>query len=261
MKISIVTAAYNSAGTIADTIKSVLSQTHADWEHIIVDGASTDATVEIVKSFSDRYNGRLRLISEPDHGIYDAMNKGLAAASGDIIGILNSDDFFTRNNVLQRIVDAFNSDANIDAVYGDIMYTDPTDTSRIVRYYSSDAFRRWKMRMGFMPAHPSFYCRRQLYETHGDFDTSFKVAADFENLLRIIYVGKARCKYLPMNFVTMRSGGASTSGLTSHRSILNDHIRAYRKNHVRSGYMFDLLRYPYKVAELVSFRLHSHRNG
>lgn len=260
MKVSIVTATYNSAATIEDTIKSVLSQSYEDWEHVIVDGGSEDGTVEIVERYREQYGGRLSLSSEPDHGIYDAMNKGVRRAKGDIVGILNSDDFYTSETVLERLAGEFVKDGGVDAVYGDIMYVDEKDTSRVVRYYSSAGFRRWKMRFGFMPAHPSFYCRRDLYERFGGFDPGFKVAADFENLLRIIYVGRVKARYLHINFVTMRLGGASTSGMASHRAILRDHIRAYRKNRVRSGYVLDILRYPYKLAELVSFRLHSHRN-
>lgn len=261
MKVSIITATYNSAATVADTIESVLAQSHGDWEHLIVDGGSTDGTQALVESYRERYGGRMRMVSEPDNGIYDAMNKGIAMATGDVVGILNSDDFYTRDSVLERVVEALSAaDDAPEAVYGDIMYVDPADKTQVKRYYSSEAFRRWKMRFGFMPAHPSFYCRREVYERHGDFDQSFKVAADFENLLRIIFVGRTRTRYLPMNFVTMRMGGASTSGFASHRRIMSDHIRAYRKNGVTSGIFLDFLRYPYKVLELISFRLHMHRN-
>lgn len=261
MKVSIVTATFNSAATVGDTIESVLSQSHQDWEHVIVDGGSTDGTLDIIERYRERYGDRLSLSSAPDKGLYDAMNRGVVRATGDIVGILNSDDFYTRQTVLERLVGAFSADDSLDAVYGDIMYVDANDTSRVLRYYSSAGFRRWKMRLGFMPAHPSFYCRRTLYERFGTFDLDFRVASDFENLLRIIYVGRAKTLYMPMNFVTMRLGGASTSGMASHRVILRDHLNAYRKNHIHSGLFLDLLRYPYKLAELVSFRLHSHRNS
>lgn len=261
MLISIVTVTYNSANTLRDTIESVLAQSYTDWEHIIVDGGSTDSTADIVNEFAGRYNGRLKFISEKDNGIYDAMNKGLHMAAGDIVGILNSDDFFTTSKVLSRVAEAFNDEGcNFDAIYGDIMYVANNDKSRAVRYYSSEGFKRWKMRFGYMPAHPSFYCRRELYSRHGFFDTSFRVAADFENLLRIIYVGHASTRYLPMNFVTMRVGGASSSGFKSHRRIFADHIRAYRKNNVHSGIFLDIFRYPLKYMELISFHLHTHRN-
>lgn len=260
MKVTVVTPAYNSASTIASTIESVLGQTHTDWEHIVVDGCSTDATTDIVRSYAGRYDGRLRLISEPDRGIYDAMNKGIAAAGGDIVGILNSDDFFTTPTVMERLEREFRTEAALEAVYGDIVYVDPSDLTHTVRYYSSAGFRPWKMRMGFMPAHPSFYCRRTLYDRFGQFNISFRVAADFEQLLRAIYKGRAATRYLPMNFVTMRTGGASSSGMASHRTIFAEHRRAYRKNGVTAGLWLDWLRYPYKLGELLSFRLHLHKN-
>lgn len=261
MKISIITATYNSEKTLATTIDSVLRQTHNDIEHIIVDGGSSDSTIEIARSYADRYGGgRLKIISEPDNGIYDAMNKGLAMATGDIVGILNSDDFFTTPTVVEKLEREFRHDATLEAVYGDIAYVDPGDINRVVRYYSSESFRRWKMRMGFMPAHPSFYCRREIYDRFGNFDLDFKVAADFENLLRLIYRGRISTRYIPMNFVTMRTGGASTRGFASHKSIMRDHLKAYRKNGVTFGPYLDWLRYPHRLLELLSFRLHTHKN-
>lgn len=260
MKISIITATYNSASTIASTIESILGQTYQDWEHIIVDGKSSDATLEIVENYRERYGNRLKIVSEPDNGIYDAMNKGIAMATGCVVGILNSDDFYTTDKVLSRIVEAMDADNVLEAVFGDICYVDPEDLTRFVRYYSSAGFRRWKMRAGFMPAHPSFYCRRDAYERYGKFDTEFRVAADFENLLRVIYRGRINARYLPMNFVTMRRGGASSSGMASHKVIYREHRKAYRKNGVTSGLWMDWLRYPYRLCELLSFRLHTHRN-
>lgn len=260
MKVSIITATYNSADTVASTIESVLSQTHTDWQHLIVDGGSTDDTIKIVESYRDRYGDRLNMISERDRGIYDAMNKGLAMADGDIVGLLNSDDYYTTPTVVERFVKAFEDNDQLDAVYGDIVYVDASDLNCMVRYYSSSSFRRWKMRLGFMPAHPSFYCRRHLYDKFGSFDLDFKIASDFECLLRLIYLGRITTQYLPINFVTMRLGGASTSGWASHRAIYRDHRLAYRKNNVTSGLWLDWLRYPYKIGELISFRLHTHRN-
>ena len=256
MKISIVTATFNSGATVRDTIESVLRQTYADFEHLIIDGGSTDNTLEIVREYEPRYHGRLRWISERDRGIYDAMNKGIAMATGDVVGILNSDDFYTRPDILKSVAEAM-QDPSVDAVYGDIHYVDADNLERTTRYYSSASFRRWKMRLGWMPAHPSFYCRRSVYERFGTFDISFKIGADFENLLRLIYVGRINTRYLPIDFVTMRSGGASTSGLRSHRQILADHLRAYRKNGVSSNVLLEGMRYAAKVGEVASFKFKS----
>lgn len=251
MKISIITATYNSGVTLRDTMESVLGQDYADFEHIIVDGCSKDNTLDIVRELEPRYEGRLKWISEPDKGIYDAMNKGILMASGDVIGLLNSDDFYTSPDVLSTV------DCEIrefDAVYGDVHYVDPRDTATPVRFYSSAPFRRWKMRLGFMPAHPSFYCRRTVYTRYGLFDRDFKVAADFEQLLRLIYVNRIFTKYIPKDFVTMRTGGASSSGIESHKKIIRDHLKAYRKNGVSSNIFFESLRYAYRIGEKIKFK-------
>lgn len=254
MKVSIITATWNSGATFRDTLESVLRQTYPNIEHIIVDGGSTDNTMELVREYEPRYNGRLRYVSELDKGIYDAMNKGIKMAMGEIIGILNSDDFYTSADTVETLAGELERN-HVDAVYGDIHYVDDKDLDKSVRYYSSAGFRRWKMLLGFMPAHPSFYCRKEVYERFGLFKTSYKVAADFENLLRLIYVGKISIKYVSKDCVTMRIGGASTSGWVSHKRIMADHVRAYRENHVRSNALLDSLRYIYKVAEIAKFKL------
>ena len=253
MKITIITATYNSGGTVRNTLESVLEQTYADFEHLIVDGASKDNTLDIVKEYLPRFHGRLRYISEPDKGIYDAMNKGIAMATGDVVGILNSDDFYTANDVLEQVAKVL-VDESIDAVYGDVHYVDDDNLSKCVRYYSSHLFHRSWMRFGFMPAHPSFYCRRSVYKRFGTFDLSYKVAADFENLLRLIFVHRIRTRYIPKDFVTMRTGGVSSSGLRSHRQIMHDHLRAMRQNGVCSNLLFLCLRYPYKILEITLTR-------
>ena len=249
MKISVITATYNSGKTLRDTIESVLNQDYPDIEYIIIDGASKDNTMDIIREYECRFNGRLKWISEPDKGIYDAMNKGIYMATGDVIGILNSDDFYTSNIIVKYIANKLQS-SDIDAVYGDIHYVNDDDLKKCVRYYSSKAFKRWQMRLGLMPAHPSFYCRKKLYEKYGGFDLSYKVAADFECLLRLIFVHKIRTQYIPMDFVTMRTGGASTNGLASHKQILKDHLKAYKKNGVYSNIFFESLRYAYKVLDV-----------
>lgn len=250
MKISIITATYNSKNSIRHTIESVLMQSHKDIEYIIVDGASTDGTLDIINEYIPVFGNKLKLVSEKDKGLYDAMNKGLKMSSGDVIGILNSDDFYTTTTILERVNNEL-QDTNIDAVYGDVHYVNGKDLHTCTRYYSSKPFRREIMRMGFMPAHPSFYCRRNCYEKAGGFDLSYKVAADFELLLRIIYINKIRTKYLNTDFVTMRAGGVSTSGIESHKNIMRDHYKALKTHKICSGFILLGLRYIYKIFELI----------
>ncbi len=255
MKISIITATYNSASTLKDTIESVLAQTYQDIEYIIVDGASKDDTLDIIHHYEPLFNGRLKYVSEPDKGLYDAMNKGIDMATGDAVGVLNSDDFFTHKDVIKGVAEAM-SDEQIDAVYGDVHYVNAERLDKCVRYYSSKRFRPWWMRLGFMPAHPSFYCRREVYKAYGKFDTSYRVAADFEQLLRLIFVRKIKTKYLNENFVTMRTGGVSNANLNSRWLIMLDHRRALRTNNVGSSYFLLSLRYIYKAMEVILSRFH-----
>ena len=248
MKISIITATYNSAKTVRDTFESVLRQTYKDIEYIIVDGASKDETLAIIKEYEPRFEGRMRWVSEPDKGLYDAMNKGLRMATGDVVGILNSDDFYTSDDALAVIAHTIQT-GNVDAVYGDIHYVADDDLSRCVRYYSSKRFSRKRMRMGYMPAHPSFYARLDCYRKYGDFNIDYKIGADFENLLRLIYVNNIRTQYIAKDFVTMRLGGASSSGLKSYWQIMKDHMRAYRKNRVWFNPIGYAWRYVEKLTE------------
>lgn len=207
MTISLITVTYNSGKTLSSTFRSVLSQTYSDIEYIIVDGLSQDDTVSVIKEYEPLFEGRLKWISEPDEGLYDAMNKGIRMATGDVVGILNSDDFFTRSDVLRQVADAFERQGELAAVYGDIHFVNPENLEKCVRYYSSRVFRRSLMRLGFMPAHPSFYLRRECFEKYGCYKTDYKIAADFEFLLRVIYKGNVCMKYLPLDMVTMRTGG------------------------------------------------------
>lgn len=254
VKISVITAAWNSGKTIEDTLRSVLNQTYGNVEHIIVDGNSDDHTMDIVKKYADHYRQRgfsLKWISETDDGIYDAMNKGISVASGDVVGLLNSDDFFTTTSVLEKVASEFADVENpVDAVYGDIHYVNPDRLDKTVRYYCSKKFKREWMRMGFMPAHPSFYCRRDIYKKYGLFDTTFKIAADFEQLLRLLYIHQIKARYISLDFVTMRTGGISTSGFSSHIRIYSEHRTAYRKNGVYSNIFLESARYIYKIIQV-----------
>ena len=248
MTISIITATYNSAATVRDTIESVLRQTHKDIEYIIKDGVSNDNTLTICREYEPRFGGRMKIISSPDTGIYDAMNQGIEAATGEVVGILNSDDFYTSNDVLETINTVMEQE-DCDAVYGDIHYVKNENLERCVRYYSSRSFTRERMMRGYIPAHPSFYCRRIVYQKYGLFDTSFRLAADFEQLLRLIYIEIIPIKYVEKDFVTMRMGGASTSGWKSHTVIMQEHLRAFKKNGIRNNAFRLSLRYFNKLVE------------
>ena len=251
MKISLITITYNSGKTLSTTLESVLNQTYSNVEYILVDGASKDNTIFIIKQYELLFKEGMKWISEPDQGLYDAMDKGIRMATGDIVGILNSDDFFTSNNILQKVVDAFQQDKSLDAVYGDVHFVHPNNLNKCVRYYSSKIFKRDLMKMGFMPAHPSFYIRKECFDKYGSYRTDYKIAADFEFLLRVIYKAKIKTKYLPIDMVTMRTGGASTSGLESHKRIMKEHLRAFRENGIYTNKLLLSLRYIYKVKELL----------
>lgn len=251
MKISLITVTYNSDITLKTTLDSIIEQSHTDYEYIVVDGASKDNTVELIKKYEPKFKNKLKWISEPDKGLYDAMNKGIQMATGDVIGILNSDDFFTSNHILQQVSEAFKKNENLDAVYGDVHFVNPENLQKSVRYYSSKVFKRGLMRLGFMPAHPSFYMRKACFDKYGLYKTEYKIAADFEYLLRVIFKHNIRTQYIPIDMVTMRTGGASTSGMQSHIKIMKEHLRAFRENGIYTNVFLLSLRYIYKIGELV----------
>ncbi|WP_431440813.1 glycosyltransferase family 2 protein [Bacteroides hominis] len=250
LKISLITTSYNSETTISDTLSSVLFQSYSNIEYIIVDGGSSDETISIIKEYEPLFNGRLKWVSEKDDGIYDAMNKGIQMASGDIVGILNSDDFFTSDNVLAAIITEFDR-YSLDAVYGDVHFVRSNNLHKSIRYYSSKIFKPKLMRLGFMPAHPSFYCWKDCFLKYGFYKIDYSICADFELLLRFIYVHKIVTKYIPMDMVTMRVGGVSTNGLKSHIKILREHLRAFKENGIRANLFLLAIRYFYKVTEFI----------
>ncbi len=236
MKISIITATYNSEATIRDTIESVLGQTWKDIEYLIVDGASTDGTRAIVESYAEKFGGRLKFVSEPDKGLYDAMNKGLARATGDVVGVLNSDDFYTSPTVLQRVAEAMEQ-GEMDAVYGDVHYVNSVNMNRCVRYFSAKSFKKEQMRLGYIPPHPSFYCRTSVIKTCGEFNLAYKFSADFDLILRLLYRQGIKVTYLPMDFVTMRVGGVTSSGCKSYKAGVIDHYNSLRANNLCASYL------------------------
>lgn len=262
MKISVITATWNSGKTIEGTIKSVLEQTYTDVEHIIKDGGSKDDTVAICEDYRKRFYSSgeklaktMKIVSEKDGGIYDAMNKGIELASGDIIGILNSDDFYTSNGVLQRVADEFEKNPELEAVYGDIHFVKDEDLKKCTRYYSSGYFRPWMLRFGFMPAHPSFYVRREVYEKYGLYDLDFRTSSDFEWMVRLFAKHQIRAKYLKMDFVTMREGGESTAGMEAKKKVNNDIVGSLRKHGIFTCGAFKYVRYGVKAVELVISRM------
>jgi glycosyltransferase involved in cell wall biosynthesis len=220
MKISIVTVCYNSAATIERAIQSVLSQSYPDVEYIVIDGGSADGTVDIIKKYQSKI---AHFVSEKDGGIYDAMNKGIALATGDVVGILNSDDRYANDNVLSVVMAAFAPDAPavaeapIDAAYGNIAYFRKEIPPKFFRYWKAGAFSRAKMRNGWMAPHPAFFVRRAWYERHGNFRLDFGTAADYELLLRFMLAG-IRMKYIDQTFVYMQAGGASGKNFAARRN-------------------------------------------
>jgi len=221
MKISIVTVALNARETIADTLGSVAAQTHADVEHIVIDGGSTDGTLDVVGRYRDRL---ARVVSEPDRGLYDAMNKGIRLASGEVVGTLNADDVYADRSVLETVASAF-ADPDLDALYGDLVYVDRNDTSRVVRYWTSCDYRDGLFERGWIPAHPTFFVRRRVYERYGLFDTRYHYHADTELTLRFLAVAHIRSRYLPRIMVRMRLGGHTNRSLVN---IMRGNLESYR---------------------------------
>ena len=250
MKISIITVACNSEKFIGTAIKSVLSQTYSDIEYIVVDGGSLDSTTDIIKEYELLFEGRMRWISEPDNGLYDAMNKGIRMSTGDIVGILNSDDFLSSPDIIQMIAEQF-KDTAVRAIYGDVRFVKPGNLSKTVRYYSSKIFSPKMFRWGFMPAHPSFYTYKQHFEKYGYYRTDYKIASDYELLIRFLYTHQLKSKYIPKDFVIMRTGGNSTKNWKSNLILNQEIVRGCRENGIYTSFPMLGLKYFYKVWELI----------
>lgn len=247
MKISIITATYNSSETIEDCITSVNNQTYSDIEQIIIDGASKDNTVDIITSLPNRVS---KIISEADKGIYDAMNKGINLATGDIIGILNSDDLYYSNDIISKIVESFQT-TDIDCIFGDLFYVNPDNTNKIVRKWSTGSYKQNGFIKGWHPAHPTFFVRKEVYEKYGCFDLNFKLAADFELMLRFLEKNKLNSKYLKLPMVRMRLGGA-TSG--SFKNIIKQNLeclKAFKNNGIRVSLFYPLVRVIPKLFQFI----------
>lgn len=247
-KLTLITACYNSEATIMDTLQSVNEQDYRNIDHIIVDGASIDNTIKICQTKGTRIS---KIISEPDAGIYDAYNKGIANAQGEIIGFLNSDDYYASGNVCSQVMDAFN-DPTIDAVHADLVYVNQTKTNIVERYWRSKNITRGALISGFIPAHPTVFFRRSVYDRIGNFDLTFRLAADNEFLLRAFYTHQVSSKYIPGIWVRMRSGGATGGSIKSIIRQNREILKAQEKHNLScSKPRF----YAYKIADRIMQRI------
>ncbi len=251
MKISIITVAYNAAKTIGEAIESVWTQDYHDVEYIVIDGNSSDGTVEVIRSNKDKIT---QWLSEPDKGIYDAMNKGIAMATGEVVGMLNADDFYASLRVLSKVMREF-KDPRVDAVFGDIVFQSKDNLEKTVRTYSSKRWHPGKFAWGYMPAHPSFFVRRKYYDDLGMFKTDYQIAADYELLIRFLYVHQLKYRYIPEKLVKMRTGGASTRNLRSNIILNREIIRGCRENGVRTNVAMVYSKYFRKIFELIPGRM------
>jgi glycosyltransferase involved in cell wall biosynthesis len=245
MKISIITVAFNAAHTIAGTLESVAAQVHPEIEHIVVEGASTDGTLDIIKRHGTRVS---RIISESDHGIYDAMNKGLHAATGEVIGFLNADDIYAHKSVLATVVERI-EDECLDALYGDVEFFQSLDQTSTLRRYSSARFRPDRIAWGWMPAHPALFVRREVFQRVGGFRTDYRIAGDYEFVARAFGKNSLRYFHLPEVLVRMRTGGVSTGGWRSTLLLNQEVLRACRENGIETNMMKILSKYPAKILE------------
>lgn len=253
MKISIVTVAFNSENTIRDTIESVLLQNYRDIEYIIVDGSSTDRTLDIIKEYGSQI---AKVISEPDCGIYDAMNKGIRAATGSIVGIINSDDLYHKENVISEIVESFDS-KDVESVFADVRYVKADNLNKTVRYYSSKHFSPNLFRYGFMPAHPTFFTYKKFYDLYGYYKTDYLIAGDYELLIRFLFSNKLKYKYLPIVVMRMRTGGVSTASIKSKVILNKEIVRACRENGIYTNFPLLCFKYFIKIFEYIILKIES----
>jgi len=246
-KISIITVSFNSAQTIGDTLKSVAAQSHPNIEHIIVDGSSTDQTVKIVEGFPHV----AKYISEKDEGIYFAMNKGIAMASGEVIGILNADDLYADKGVIARVVAVF-EDPKVDATYADLVFVDREDVLKVVRTWKSGPFKRSSMYNGWMPPHPTFFVRRSVYEKYGNFNTILRSAADYELMLRFLLKHEINLSYLPETIIKMRQGGKSTASISNRIKANMEDRKAWKMNGLKPHFFTLILKPLRKIKQFIS---------
>lgn len=238
MKISIITVTYNSEKTLKDTIESVLKQNYKDYEYIIVDGLSKDGTMNIVKEYEPKFEGKLRYISEKDTGLYNAMNKGVKMATGDIVGLINSDDMYANENVLQTIVNKF-KETSCDGTYANLIFMDEETMSIPQRIWKSP---KGKLENGWHPAHPTLYLRKEIYDRIGEFDTNFRIVADYDFMIRMMKDKSIKLEYIDDVLVHMRAGGTSTAGLKGYVKNLKESHKALVKNNIKFAFVVDFKR-------------------
>lgn len=225
-KISIITVCYNSGNTIGDTLQSVINQSYPNIEYIVIDGVSTDNTLSIINKYKDKI---AKIVSEKDNGIYDAINKGIHLATGDIIANINSDDFYIDNNVIADVVATFEKEKT-NTLYADLYYVDAVDTNKIVRYWKSKQYKEGLFLKGWMPPHPTFFVKKEVYQKYGLFDLQFKSAADYEIMLRFVHRFKTSIAYLPRVIVKMRVGGVSNANLKNRIKANQEDRKAWEVN-------------------------------
>jgi len=234
MKISIITITYNSEKTLRDTMDSVLGQSYKDIEYILVDGKSKDGTCDIIRSYGDRVS---KFVSEKDKGLYDALNKGIRMATGDVVGFLHSDDIFASTETTKMIAEAFIK-FKVDSVYGDLVYVDQNDTDKIIRFWRSRRFSRARALTGWMPPHPTFYVKREIYEKYGGFNTTFRIAADYESILRFLVRFRVSTFYIPLVLIRMRVVGESNKSI---KNVIRKSLEDIRAMHINGLISFAAL--------------------
>ena len=232
MKISIITAVYNNSETIGECIQSVLTQAYPDLEYIIIDGGSTDGTTEVIRPYRAKI---ARWVSEPDSGIYSALNKGLNLATGEAVGILHSDDIYAHNRVVEKVVEAFGK-SGADSVYGDLKYVDKKNPNRVIRRWKSSPFIQGKFRYGWMPPHPTFFVKKKVFENYGGFNENLRIAADYELMLRFLEKHRISTHYLPEVLIHMRIGGISNRGLRNLWTKSREDFLAWKLNGLHGSF-------------------------
>lgn len=247
MKISIITVTYNSEKTLKDTLESVLKQTYTNYEHIIVDGLSKDNTMQIVKEYETKYNGKLKYITEKDSGLYDAMNKAIKMATGDIIGILNSDDIYAHENVLQKITNKF-EETNCDGTYANLIFMDEETMSKPQRIWKSP---KGKLENGWHPAHPTLYLKKSVYDKIGFFNLNYRIAADYDFMIRVMKDNAIKLNYIDDYIVYMRTGGASTAGIKGYIKNLKEANLVLKSNKIKHPYIVNFKRILKTIKEMI----------